>query len=130
MHCQLAGRGVARRARDARRATENSPQAEWRRPRQPGGHSRSTCPQTRNRLMSTAIVVGNPKPQSRTYRAAGLVMEKLTGREPDLAIDLVDLGAGLLDWRDATVAQAVAQVQDSELVVVASPTYKATYSGL
>ncbi|HET9647802.1 MAG TPA: NAD(P)H-dependent oxidoreductase [Microlunatus sp.] len=80
--------------------------------------------------MSTAIVVGNPKPRSRTFRAARLVIEKLTGREPDLAIDLIDLAPGLLDWNDLAVTQAVGRVQNSRLVVVASPTYKATYTGL
>jgi FMN reductase len=80
--------------------------------------------------MSVAIVVGNPKPRSRTFHAAHLVAEKLTGRAPDLAVDLVDLGPGLLDWTDAAVAQAVTDIQAAELVVVASPTYKATYTGL
>jgi FMN reductase len=80
--------------------------------------------------MTVAIVVGNPKPRSRTYQAAGLVAEKLTGRPADLSIDLVDFGAALLDWSDASVAQAVADIRASELVIVASPTYKATYTGL
>jgi FMN reductase len=80
--------------------------------------------------MTTAVVVGNPKPRSRTYQAAQLVLERLTGRPPDVSIDLVDLGAGLLDWQDPAVADAVAAVQAAELVVVASPTYKATYTGL
>ena len=80
--------------------------------------------------MSVAIVVGNPKPRSRTFQAARLVAERLTGHAPDLDIDLVDLGAALLDWDDAGVARAVADVQSAELVVFASPTYKATYTGL
>jgi FMN reductase len=80
--------------------------------------------------MTITIVVGNPKPRSRTYQAAQLVAEKVTGRPPDLAVDLADLGAALLDWSDPVVAETVAAVQASELVVVASPTYKATYTGL
>ena len=78
----------------------------------------------------TGIVVGNPKSRSRTYRAAQLLVEELTGRTPDLAIDLADLGAGLLDWSDANVAAAVEATKGVELLVVASPTFKATYSGL
>jgi FMN reductase len=77
-----------------------------------------------------AIVVGNPKPRSRTYQAADLVAEKLSGDPPDLRIDLVDLGPGLLDWSDPSVAERVAAVQSSDLVIFASPTYKATYTGL
>ena len=80
--------------------------------------------------MSITVVVGNPKPRSRTYQAAHLVAERLVGREADLSIDLADLGAALLDWSDPAVAALVTAVQASELVVVASPTYKATYTGL
>jgi FMN reductase len=80
--------------------------------------------------MSVVVVAGNPKPQSRTLHAARLVAEKLTGRAPDLAVDLVDFGAALLDWKDANVAQAVADVTAADLLVVASPTYKGTYTGL
>jgi FMN reductase len=80
--------------------------------------------------MRTAVVVGNPKPRSRTYESAVLVLERLTGRPPDLVVDVVDLGAGLLDRNDPAVARAVADVTAAELVVVASPTYKATYTGL
>ena len=80
--------------------------------------------------MSVAVVVGNPKPRSRTYQAAHIVAERLAGRPADLSVDLTDLGAALLDWSDAGVAELVAAVQASELVVVASPTFKATYTGL
>jgi FMN reductase len=80
--------------------------------------------------MSVTVLVGNPKPRSRTYGAAHLVAEALTGRQPDLAIDVVDLGPGLLEWSDERVAAAVTAVASSDLLVVASPTYKATYTGL
>src|SRR5580698_6740390 len=81
-------------------------------------------------LVSIAVVVGNPKPRSRTYQAAHIVAERLAGRPVDLSIDLADVGAALLDWSDAGVTELVAAVQAADLVVVASPTYKATYSGL
>jgi FMN reductase len=80
--------------------------------------------------MRITVVVGNPKPQSRTRAAAVGVAEALAGREPDHVLDLADLGARLLDWSDPEVAAAVDLVRASELVVVASPTYKATYTGL
>lgn len=80
--------------------------------------------------MSVAVVVGNPKPRSRTYQAAHIVAEQLAGRPADLSIDLADVGAALLDWSDTGVTELVAAVQAADLVVVASPTYKATYSGL
>jgi FMN reductase len=75
-------------------------------------------------------VVGNPKPASRTHQAAIHVAEQLAGRAPDLTVDLAEYGAGLLDWSDAATAQAVADVAALDLLVVASPTYKASYTGL
>ncbi|WP_205471539.1 NADPH-dependent FMN reductase [Nocardioides sp. SYSU D00038] len=77
-----------------------------------------------------AVVVGNPKPASRTLGAAVHVARELAGREPDLVVDLGTLGAALLDWSDPTVAGLVAEVGAADLVVVACPTYKATYTGL
>ena len=80
--------------------------------------------------MTTIAVVGNPKPRSRTRSAAELVVERLTGAPPDRVIDVVDLGAGLLGRGDPDVADAVMALRAAEVAVVASPTYKATYTGL
>lgn len=80
--------------------------------------------------MTTAVVVGNPKPRSRTLGAALLVAERLTGHPPELVVDLVELGPALLDLRDPGIAEIAAGVAAADLVVVASPTYKASYTGL
>ncbi|MGE3620531.1 MAG: NADPH-dependent FMN reductase [Acidimicrobiia bacterium] len=80
--------------------------------------------------MRCAVVTGNPKPRSRTLEAAVLVAEKLTGTEPDVVVDVVDLGAGLLGWGDPAVTEAVESVRSCDLAVFASPTYKAAYTGL
>jgi FMN reductase len=77
-----------------------------------------------------AVVVGNPKPGSRTRSSAVHVARELSGAEPDLVVDLAELGPRLLDWSDGEVGRLVAEVVDADLVVVASPTYKATYTGL
>lgn len=76
------------------------------------------------------IVAGNPKPASRTFQAAGRLVAELTGRAPEPAIDLAAFGAGLLDWSDTEVGDAVEAVRGLDLVVFASPTYKASYTGL
>jgi len=78
----------------------------------------------------TVVVVGNPKPRSRTRAAAELVAEKLTGAAPEHVVDVVDLGAGLLGWGDPKVAGAKEIVKQADSLVVASPTFKATYTGL
>ena len=80
-------------------------------------------------MSTVAVVVGNPKPQSRTLAAASFVAQELAG-EPDLVVDLADLGPALLDWADPDVTELVKQVGAADLVVVASPTYKAAYTGL
>ncbi len=80
--------------------------------------------------LNVAVVVGNPKRRSRTYTAAQLVAERLTGVAPKHTIDLADLGPALLDWSNPEVAQLVATVAAADVVVFASPTYKATYTGL
>ena len=77
-----------------------------------------------------AVVVGNPKPGSRTLAAAVHVARELAGGDPDLVVDLADLGPALLDWSDPTVAGLVEQVGSADLVVFASPTYKGAYTGL
>lgn len=80
--------------------------------------------------MKTAVVVGNPKAKSRTLEAGVLVAKKLTGKEPDLVIDLVDLGPALLEFGNSSVAESLGAVQRSDVVIFASPTFKATYTGL
>lgn len=80
--------------------------------------------------MGIAVVVGNPKAQSRTLEAAVHVATELGGTAPSVVIDVIGLGAGLLGWGDPGVAEALGAVQGSEAVVFASPTYKATYTGL
>jgi FMN reductase len=80
--------------------------------------------------MKVAVVAGNPKPASRTLDAATRVARELTGQEPDLVLDVISLGAGLLGWGDADVKAAVESVRGADLVVFASPTFKASYTGV
>ena len=75
-----------------------------------------------------AVVVGNPKPLSRTHDAALTLADRLGG--PDLVVDLADVAGELFDWSSARVTGLVEQVAATDVLVVASPTYKATYTGL
>jgi FMN reductase len=85
--------------------------------------------------MTFTVLVGNPKPQSTTLRIARLAAEAVSGRA-GLATDpaIVDLSVLarrlLLDEPAPAVDDALEQVSGTELLLVASPTYKATYSGL
>jgi FMN reductase len=80
--------------------------------------------------MSVVVLVGNPRPKSRTSEAAHLVAEALTGRQPDRSVELAELGPALFDPADPRVAEAAEAVRGASLLVVASPTYKASYTGL
>jgi FMN reductase len=77
------------------------------------------------------VLVGNPKPRSRTYLAAVAVAELLRHEvAPEVVLDVVDLGADLLAGENSAVTDAVERISTVDLLVVASPTYKATYTGL
>src|ERR1700760_397131 len=85
-------------------------------------------------MASASVVVGNPKAASRTLTVAREVMSQLTGLLGDassvLEIDLADHARGMFDWGDAELTALTAEVAQCRLLVAASPTYKATYTGL
>jgi FMN reductase len=80
--------------------------------------------------VSTVVVIGNPRLGSRTRQAAELVVERLTDAPPTTVIELSELGPALLGWGDPAVTAAKAQVLAADLVVVASPVFKASFTGL
>lgn len=80
--------------------------------------------------MKVTVVAGNPKAGSRTLDAARLVASAVSGSAPDHTVDVIELGGALLGWGDERVSQAVETVAASDLVVFASPTFKATYTGV
>jgi len=81
-----------------------------------------------------AVVVGNPKPASRTLGAAVTVADALaeaTGAPVDhLVIDLAEHAASLFDWAAPELSRLTAEVAAADLAVFASPTYKASYTGM
>src|SRR5262249_26855376 len=91
-------------------------------PGRPLGHSLPA-------MTSTVVLVGNPKPDSRTLRAANAVAAAISD-EPAHSLDLAPLGGALLDPTNVDVSAEVQRVLDADLLIVASPTYKATYTGL
>jgi FMN reductase len=78
-------------------------------------------------------VIGNPRPESRTHALARTLASALAGAlnaELGEEADLAALGTRVLDFEDPTAAAAVQRVVDADVLVLSSPTYKATYSGL
>ena len=90
--------------------------------------------------MSIAVVVGNPKAGSRTLRVAEAVADILVDRLVDayelgdnterFVIDLADVAAQLFDYPSQAIDDLLETVAASDVVIAASPTYKATYTGL
>jgi FMN reductase len=84
--------------------------------------------------MRTAVVVGNPKPESRTLRVAlavaDVVAERLGESSDRLVLDLAGIAAELFDPGAQRVNELADAVAASDLIIVASPTFKATYTGL
>lgn len=80
------------------------------------------------------VIVGNPKAGSRTRAVAELTAARLAAlAEPVPPVEVIDLaayGAALLAWGDPTVAELRTSVLGARALVVASPTYKAAYTGL
>jgi FMN reductase len=83
-----------------------------------------------NRSPNIAVVVGNPKPASRTLAAAASLAQTLARGGPTSAIDIVTLGTDLLTFGSASVEAEISKICSSQIIIVASPTYKATYSGI
>jgi FMN reductase len=105
----------------------------------PTGHPGGLAP-----TASCTVLVGNPKPHSRTravvLRTTALLAERLSGHgvvlsEPAV-VDLIELPAGsLLPPAGANgdrpgLAGPLAAVTDARLLLVASPTFKGTFTGL
>jgi FMN reductase len=83
--------------------------------------------------MKLGIVVGNPNPKSRTLTLADAVGDEvgaIVGETSRFVVDLVDLAAGLFDPNNEEVTAVVNDASTSDILVVASPTYKAAYTGL
>lgn len=82
--------------------------------------------------LKVTVVVGNPKPASRTRKVAELLVEKLLqpGTYQSSLIDLADHVDEIFAWPSERMGALNARVAESDLAVFASPTYKATYSGL
>ena len=85
-------------------------------------------------MTKIAVVTGNPKPGSRTHGVALAVADALakeTGESADrLVIDLAEHASRLFDWTDTELTALTAEVAAADIAIFASPTYKATYTGL
>ena len=89
------------------------------------------------KTIKAVTLVGNPKVGSRTLQVAEEVTKQLGAwlgsqgtKVENSTVDIAELGAGLLEWESKAVNDVLQRIAESNLLVVASPTYKATYTGL
>ncbi len=84
-------------------------------------------------MSSIAVLVGNPQPRSRTRLVAeeiARVLAERSGARIDETIELADHAHRLFAFPDEGVDALLARVAAADVAVIASPTYKATYTGL
>jgi FMN reductase len=84
-------------------------------------------------MSGIVVVSGNPRPGSRTSAlaiAVGTAIAARTGRDTPEIVEVGALGAGLLTPGDPGTAAAIAAVRGADLLVVATPTYKGSYTGV
>src|ERR1700723_914153 len=82
-------------------------------------------------MTTIAVVTGNPKPNSRTLAVADALAKEIgEGGTDRLVIDLADHAPRLFDWTDPELTRLTAEVAAADIAVFASPTYKASYTGL
>src|SRR5687767_8331077 len=87
--------------------------------------------------LSLMTIVGNPRAQSRTLSAAlevaRQVADELRASGATVAerqLDLATIASSLFDWESAVANEQVQHAMASDVLIVASPTYKAAYTGV
>ena len=84
--------------------------------------------------MKIAVVTGNPKPASRSHGVALAVADALAAALPGATthpvVDLAEHAPRLFDSSDAELSRITAAVAAADVAVFASPTYKASYTGM
>lgn len=87
--------------------------------------------------LNAITLVGNPKIASRTLQVAEEVTNQLVAwlatqgvTATNSTVDIAALGGGLFEWENKPVNDVLQKIAEAKLVVVASPVYKAAYTGV
>jgi FMN reductase len=84
-------------------------------------------------MLEIKIVIGNPSRNSRTRRVAESLVARLFGSANGHNVEVVELADyanELFLWESESVRALTSRVAESDVVVLATPTYKASYTGL
>jgi FMN reductase len=80
-----------------------------------------------------AVVVGNPSPGSRTRQVAEDLAARIavvTGSEVDETIELAEVTDEIFEWKSDRLDKLTERLATADYAVIATPTYKASYTGL
>lgn len=83
-------------------------------------------------MADVVVVSGHPRPGSRTLTLARAVGERFAQRRGHgtvVLVDVAELGPAMLAPGDGATGEALLDVQDAALLIVASPTYRGSYTG-
>ncbi|GAA2588303.1 hypothetical protein GCM10010399_17860 [Dactylosporangium fulvum] len=80
--------------------------------------------------MLITVVVGNPKPDSRTLQLALGLAALIEHESEPRVVDLARYAHRIFEWPSEELSELNEAVAASDLVIFGSPTYKATYTGL
>jgi len=83
-------------------------------------------------MPDVVVICGHPRAGSRTLKLATALGEKLArsrGGSAYVTVDVAELGPGLLTPHDGATGAALMEIQDATLLIVATPTYRGTFSG-
>jgi FMN reductase len=89
------------------------------------------------KTIKAITLVGNPKIGSRTLHVAEEVTKQLADwldsqgvKSTNTTVDIAELAGGLFEWESKPVNAVLQGIAESDLLVVASPVYKAAYTGV
>lgn len=84
--------------------------------------------------MSAVLAVsGNPRSGSRTHRVGRALAAALAGGDPVAELEVITVADQLFlapDQRSPELKEAVTALQTADLAIIATPVYKASYTGL
>lgn len=84
-------------------------------------------------MTAVLAVSGNPRTGSRTHRVGLALANALSDGDPVAELEVITVADQLFtapDQRSAEVKEAVTALQSADLAVIATPVYKASYTGL
>jgi FMN reductase len=89
------------------------------------------------KIIKAVTLVGNPKIGSRTLHVAEEVTKQVAGwlelqgvKSTNTSVDIAELGSGLFEWENKAVNDVLQRISECDLLIVASPVYKAAYTGV